>query len=571
MSGLSNPIAGRNKTGPMSRFWLISLMAFMALSMITVAFRAPVKAAVPSQPGWTLQFSDDFNGAAGSGLNTSNWRYDTGTGWGTGEIENMSSSTNNVFQDGNGNLVIKAIRDSSGNWTSGRIESQIDTLAAPAGGMLKVEARIQLPNVTGSAAQGYWPAFWMLGTPIRNGTTTWPSGGEIDIMENVNGTNTDNSHLHCGTDPGGPCNETTGIGGSTSGASPSLQSAFHTYSMVYDRSVSPEQIRYYLDGVNFYTIYSNQVDATTWNNAMHHGFFIIFDLAMGGGWPGNPTASTVSGAAMKVDYVAAWTQNGSSGGGTTGGGQSGTGNGYSYSIGASNSNSALVTFSPSSTMQYAILHYSVNGGGQQNVNMAAQSNGSWTYTIPGLSNGSTINYSFTYNNGTQADSPGYSWAFSNSSSSGSGGGGGTSTPIVSGADYVVVNPNSNDALDVYAAGTADFTNVDIYQQNGTAAQVWQINSNGDGTYTLVNPNSNKALDVYYGGTTNGTNVEIHSQNGAPAQKWEFIPNSDGTYTLMNPNSNMALDVAGAGTSNYTNVDIYQQNGTVAQKWILVKK
>lgn len=549
---------------PAFKFWATALMAVLVSTTVTTAFRAPAHAAIPSQSGWTLQFSDDFNGAAGSGLNTANWKYDTGTGWGTGEIENMSSSTNNVYQDGQGDLIIKAIRDSSGNWTSGRIESQNDTLAAPAGGMLKVEARIQLPDVTGAAAQGYWPAFWMLGTPIRDGTGTWPSAGEVDIMESINGTNTDYSHLHCGTDPGGPCNETTGIGGSTSGASPSLQSAFHTYTMVYDRSVSPEQIRYYLDGVNFYTIYSNQVDATTWNNAMHHGFFIIFDLAMGGGWPGNPTSSTASGAEMKVDYVAAWTQGGSSGGTAPGTGQSGTGNGYSYSVGASNSSSALVTFSPTSTMQYVILHYAVNGGAQQNVNMSAQSNGTWTYTIPGLSNGNTLNYSFTYNNGTQADSPGYSWTFSNSSS--------TPPPatsgIVSGADYELVNPNSNMALDVNGAGTANLTNVDIYQQNGTAAQVWQINSNGDGTYTLVNPNSNKALDVYAAGTTNGTNVDIYTPNGTAAQKWTFTANSDGTYTLVNPNSNLALDVYGSGTTNLTNVDIWQQNGSVAQKWIL---
>ena len=80
--------------------------------------------------------------------------------------------------------------------------------------------------------------------------------------------------------------------------------------MEIDRSVSPEQIRWYLDGTNYFTVNANQVDATTWTNAVDHPFFIIFDLAMGGGFPdafgGGPNAATVSGGQMIVDYVAVY-------------------------------------------------------------------------------------------------------------------------------------------------------------------------------------------------------------------------------------------------------------------------
>ena len=55
--------------------------------------------------------------------------------------------------------------------------------------------------------------------------------------------------------------------------------------MEQDRSVSPEQIRFYLDGANYFTVNANQVDATTWNNATHHGFFLILNVAIGGGLP----------------------------------------------------------------------------------------------------------------------------------------------------------------------------------------------------------------------------------------------------------------------------------------------
>lgn len=282
------------------------LLITALLLLFVVNFR------VVQAQSWTLVWSDEFNGAAGTGVNTNNWFYDLGKGygcagcptnWGTGEIETMTNSTDNVYHDGAGHLAIRPIKSRNNSWTSGRIETHRTDFQAPAGGMMAVEASIQLPNVTGAGAQGYWPAFWMLGAPFRGNYLNWPSVGEIDIMENINGQNTVYATLHCGTNPGGPCNETTGIGGSMSGASPTLQSAYHTYRMEFDKTVSPQQIRFYLDGVNYHTVYSNQVDATTWTNATDHGFFIILNVAMGGGWPGSPNGRTVSGMPMLVDYV----------------------------------------------------------------------------------------------------------------------------------------------------------------------------------------------------------------------------------------------------------------------------
>jgi hypothetical protein len=67
-------------------------------------------------------FSDDFAGPAGAPPSSQNWFYDIGTGYGTGEIENTTSSTSNVHLDGNGHLVLTAT-DNGGTWTSGRIET----------------------------------------------------------------------------------------------------------------------------------------------------------------------------------------------------------------------------------------------------------------------------------------------------------------------------------------------------------------------------------------------------------------------------------------------------------------
>ncbi|MER7009558.1 discoidin domain-containing protein [Dactylosporangium sp. NPDC000555] len=281
-------------------------------------------AAAPAPPaGFTLTWSDDFNGAAGTGVNTGTWKYDTGPGssFGTGEIETMTNSTANVFQDGNGHLVLRALHsgtDPRAGWTSGRIETQAATFGADAGDVVRMESSIQQPNVTTANGAGYWPAFWMLGSTLRSGTP-WPTSGEIDILEDINGRSSVFGTLHCGTNPGGACNESTGLG-SGERACAGCQTGYHTYAVEIDRSKSPEEIRWYLDGANYFTLPATRVDATTWNNAVHHPFFIIYDLAMGGGFPdafgGGPNAATISGAQMNIDWVAVYNKKG---GGTGGG------------------------------------------------------------------------------------------------------------------------------------------------------------------------------------------------------------------------------------------------------------
>ena len=113
----------------------------------------------------------------------------------------MTNSTSNVHLDGNGNLDITALGSGS-SWTSGRVQTTSANVGAPAGGELEVTASIEQPT----GGLGYWPAFWMLGPG------QWPENGEIDIMEDVNSLSELSGTVHCGTDPGGPCNEPDGIG-----------------------------------------------------------------------------------------------------------------------------------------------------------------------------------------------------------------------------------------------------------------------------------------------------------------------------------------------------------------------
>lgn len=359
---------------PRRRRALVAVLSTLGLAAaLATAATLPADASAPTPPtGWSQVFVDDFNGAAGTGVNTSNWQYATGTSypggpanWGTGEVETMTNSTSNVALDGSGNLRITPIRNAAGNWTSGRIETNRTDFQPPAGGKLRVEARIQMPNVTGTAAEGYWPAFWMLGAPYRGNYQNWPGVGELDIMENVQGMNRVWATMHCGTNPGGPCNETTGIGNNVPCPGASCQSAFHTYTLEWDRSVSPETIRFYVDGTQFHSVNASQVDATTWANATNHGYFIILNVAMGGAFPdafgGGLDSGTQSGVPMVVDYVQVLS---AGGGGTTpppsGGGRDAYGTIQAESF---NGQNGVGTETTTDT-----------GGGQ---NIASLANGDW--------------------------------------------------------------------------------------------------------------------------------------------------------------------------------------------------
>ncbi|GAA1936055.1 acyltransferase family protein [Kitasatospora viridis] len=273
---------------------------------------------VPAK-GVTELLHDDFQGAAGSPPDPSRWVYDTGTcypgcpapQWGTGELETMTDSTQNVHLDGQGALEIVPTRGPDGRWSSGRLESKSADLAAPPGGVLRIEAQIQLPDATGPAAGGIWPAFWTLGGALRNGYTGWPGIGELDVMESVNGRGSILGTMHCGTTPGGPCQEPQGLG---SGEHPcqDCQSGYHTFAVEVDRSTSPEQVRWYLDATEYHRVTADQVDPAAWDQAVHHGMFLVLDVAVGGGLPaalgGTATAATEPGHPMRVREVSVTTR-----------------------------------------------------------------------------------------------------------------------------------------------------------------------------------------------------------------------------------------------------------------------
>ena len=253
----------------------------------------------PPTKGFTLVWSDEFNGPDGTSPDASKWTYDLGAGgngWGNNELESYTNRTQNV-QIKSGNLVITAQKEiytgtdgATRNYTSARLKTQ--GLFTQAYG--RFEARIKIP-----VGQGMWPAFWMLGKDID--TIGWPKCGEIDIMENIGKEpGTVHGSLH-GPSTSGPTSDFTAPFSLPGGQN--FADDFHLYAVEWE----PGTIRFYVDSNLYGTDNQSQWPAGgTWT--FDHPFFLLLNLAIGGDWPGSPDNFTVFPQQMLVDYVRVYTK-----------------------------------------------------------------------------------------------------------------------------------------------------------------------------------------------------------------------------------------------------------------------
>ena len=132
----------------------------------------------------------------------------------------------------------------------------------------------------------------------------------------------------------------------------------------------------------------------------------------------------------------------------------------------------------------------------------------------------------------------------------------------------LVSKQSGKCFDVNAAGTADGTQIQLWDCNGTGAQAFLLKDVGNGQYNLVNTNSNKCVDVSGSGTADGTKIQIWTCNGTNAQRFYFTDMGSGNYRLANVNSNKCADVAGAGTANGTVIHQWGCHNGDNQRWAL---
>ena len=130
--------------------------------------------------------------------------------------------------------------------------------------------------------------------------------------------------------------------------------------------------------------------------------------------------------------------------------------------------------------------------------------------------------------------------------------------------------NSNYVLDVKDGHTNNGANIQLYENNDTAAQQFNVSHDSQGYVTFTNVKSGKVLDLSDAVVKNGGNIQQYKSNGTRAQKWIVKRDGDGYIIISALNSNYVLDLHNAVVNNYRNIQLYSYNGTNAQRWNITK-
>lgn len=233
-----------------------------------------------SYPDYELVWSDEFDGTQ---VNTEYWSFEIGTGyngWGNNESQYYRKENASVAE---GTLIIEARKENfqSSNYTSARLVTR-NKKSFQYG---RIDIRALLP-----VGQGMWPALWMLGNNFQ--TAGWPASGEIDIMEMIGGKGRENTvHGVLHWDDNGHVQ----AGGNYKLPSGTFADEYHVFSLIWDET----NIKWLVNNVQY-----NVINITPSHMTEYHqpGFF-IFNLAVGGNWPGYPDATTVFPQQFKIDYI----------------------------------------------------------------------------------------------------------------------------------------------------------------------------------------------------------------------------------------------------------------------------
>ena len=241
-----------------------------------------------AQTGWTLVWSDEFNGPT---IDTSNWGYEIGYQR-NNELQYYTDRPENARIE-NGQLLIEGRRESYNGYayTSASLVSKGKRQFQYG----RIEMRAKLPY-----SQGAWPAFWTLGvqgSPVA--TACWPATGEIDIMELIGGGVRDSQAygtIHWNQGDLTAC----GAGHTSNGTMYQLPSGrfadgYHMFAIEW----SATRIDWFVDNIRYHT-----ADISAANQSeLRQPHYLLLNLAIGGGWPGSPDSTSIFPMKYYVDYV----------------------------------------------------------------------------------------------------------------------------------------------------------------------------------------------------------------------------------------------------------------------------
>lgn len=265
----------------------------------------PVEPAVAFLDGYTILWEDQFND---DNLNLQHWNIEVnGDGGGNNELQYYRAENVSIGPDPTGDrrcLILTARKESFGGKTatSGRVNTKDKKIFT----FVRIDALIRLPKT----ANGLWPAFWTMGNDYSS--VGWPRCGELDILEmgHSNGYNGRqdrylNGACHWGVgwpNPSYAKDYTSPYG---------LQDDFHLFTLIWNE----QRVATYLDldqypdnDPYFEMTISDKSTEQSPGNYFQKDFFILFNLAVGGNFPGiydinNISALQNGDAHMYIDYI----------------------------------------------------------------------------------------------------------------------------------------------------------------------------------------------------------------------------------------------------------------------------
>ncbi len=263
-----------------------SLTSILPLTLLLLT--SPSSNVTPTTPDWRLVWSDEFGGKQ---LDYSKWGVAfNALGGGNQELQFYTDRKKNVRVEG-GHLVLEAHADNFDGMGTTRKYSSASIRTKRRGDWKygRIEVRAQMPK-----GRGLWPAIWMLPTDEVYGG--WARSGEIDIVEYKG---QEPNRVHGTLHYGGAWPKNAHSGTSFLLTKGSFADDFHTFAVEYEKG----EIRWYVDG----RLYQTQ---KKWHSAkapfpapFDQRFHLIFNLAVGGRFVGEPDTSVTFPQSMRIDWV----------------------------------------------------------------------------------------------------------------------------------------------------------------------------------------------------------------------------------------------------------------------------
>tara|TARA_B100000963_G_scaffold358459_1_gene383161 strand:+ start:313 stop:1296 length:984 start_codon:yes stop_codon:yes gene_type:complete len=240
----------------------------------------------PNSKIWIEDFNNDLSELIWN-YSISNGFYENKNyieGWGNGELQfytkpgddSISYTSKNLFVN-DGYLKIQPIykqttktsskkKETGFNFTSARINTKdLKDFSYPS----RITICFKVPK-----GIGFWPAFWLM----PNDQSLWPSGGEIDIIENRGRiSNVVSSALHFGK----KFNEKSTIVGEVMiPAKVSFQNKFHSITLEWRKN----SLKFFLDKeqVPYFEITDSHQEFYKYKYPFNRAYYMIINVAVGG-------------------------------------------------------------------------------------------------------------------------------------------------------------------------------------------------------------------------------------------------------------------------------------------------